>query len=128
MIKPHTASAVRPSLALALALGSLSFGAATLPALAQAYYGPPPAWTEPDHDTPRHDLAGVITYAAPYRIRLRVGFLGHTLPIDLHDGTVIWPTGTTLNPGMHVLVRGYWSDGTFIANRVRVRDANDWQQ
>ena len=63
----------------------------------------------------------MITYAAPYRITLHVGPRGRSLPIDLHNGTVILPTGTTLTPGMHVNVRGYWSNGTFIANRVRVQ-------
>jgi hypothetical protein len=101
-----------------LALGSL--GAATLPALGQPY-GPPPTWAAPYYDTSRHVLAGVIRYAAPYRITLQVGPRHHALPIDLKNGTIIQPTGTTLTPGMHVLVRGYWRAGTFIANRVRVR-------
>ena len=120
MMKPHTTSTIRFVRPLALALATLSFGAATLPALAQPY-GPPPPWAAPYYDTSRHILAGVITYAAPYRITLQVGPRGRSLPIDLHNGTVILPTGTTLTPGMHVHVRGYWSNGTFIANRVRVQ-------
>jgi hypothetical protein len=120
MMKPHRTPPLRSSLALALALGSLSFGAATLPALAQPY-GPPPPWAAPYYDTSRHVLAGVIQYAAPYRITLQVGPRRRTLPIDLKNGTIIRPTGTTLTPGMHVLVHGYWSRGAFIANRVRVQ-------
>jgi hypothetical protein len=118
-MKPHTAPTVHRVL-LALALGTLSFGAAALPASAQVY-GPPPPWAAPYYDATRHVLAGVIRYAAPYRITLQVGPGGRTLPIDLKNGTIIRPTGTTLTPGMNVLVHGYWSHGTFIANRVRVR-------
>ncbi|MFY9779008.1 MAG: hypothetical protein WAJ85_00685 [Candidatus Baltobacteraceae bacterium] len=105
---------------MALALGTLSAGAATAPALAQAY-GPPPPWAVRYYDSSRHVLVGVIRYAAPYRITLQVGPRGRTLPIDLKNGTVIRPTGTTLTPGMNVSVHGYWSNGTFIANRVHVR-------
>ncbi|MGH7727387.1 MAG: hypothetical protein ACREM2_01165 [Vulcanimicrobiaceae bacterium] len=113
---------IRRSLVLALALGGAGFGAATVPASAQVY-GPPPPWAAPYYNASRHILNGVITYSAPYRINLRVGPpgpRGHSLPIDLKNGTVILPTGTTLVPGMRVHLRGYWSRGTFIANRVRV--------
>ncbi len=41
--------------------------------------------------------------------------------IDLKNGTVILPTGATPMPNEHVAVTGYWSNGTFIANRVIIR-------
>jgi hypothetical protein len=97
-----------------------SLGTLSVPALAQPY-GPPPPWAGGYYDMGHHELRGVITYAAPYRISLQLGRSGHIVPIDLKNGTIIRPTGTTLTPGMHVFVRGYWSSGTFIANRVSVR-------
>jgi hypothetical protein len=120
MMKPHKVRSVRPAVALACALAGLSFSATALPAPAQTY-GPPPPWAARSYDANRHVLSGVIRNAAPYRITLQIGPGGRTLPIDLKNGTVILPTGTTLTPGMHVMVHGYWSGGTFIANRVRVR-------
>jgi len=99
----------------ALALATASFGAAAVPAVAQ------PDFAVPYYDASRHTLVGVITYSAPYRLTLQVGPHGRTLPVDLKNGTVILPTGTTLTPGMHVVLHGYWSNGTFIANRVHLR-------
>lgn len=116
---------LRSTLILAVALGSISFAVATLPANAQGYmtgqgYGPPPAWAAPYYDTQSHVLTGVIVGAAPYRIAVRVGERRRPLQIDLKNGTVINPVGTRLAPGQNVRIRGYWSQGTFIANRVRV--------
>jgi hypothetical protein len=119
MMKSFLANATHPTLALAIALGGLSFGAAAAPAAAQVY-GPAPTWAAPYYDATRRLLSGVITAAAPYRVTVQVGPRGRSLNIDLKNGTIIRPTGTTLTPGMHVLVHGYWSNGTFIANRVRV--------
>jgi hypothetical protein len=112
---------LRSALALAIAAGTLSFAAATLPAGAQmTTYGPAPTWAAPYYDTTSHVLTGTIVAAAPYRITVRVGERRRGLPIDLKNGTVINPVGTRLAPGQSVRIRGYWSQGTFIANRVRV--------
>ena len=46
---------------------------------------------------------------------------GDTMTIDLKEGTVIRPTGATPTAGQRVAVFGYWSNGTFIANRVILR-------
>jgi hypothetical protein len=43
---------------------------------------------------------------------------GDTTTIDLKEGTVIEPTGATPQAGQRAAVFGYWSNGTFIANRV----------
>lgn len=99
--------------AIALAIGML--GAATAPAVAQ------PDFAVPYYNATRHTLVGMITYSAPYRLTVQVGPRGRTLPVDLKNGTIIHPTGTSLAPGMHVVLHGYWSNGTFIANRVVVR-------
>jgi hypothetical protein len=113
-MKPSAIHLFRPA---AFALAAL-FGSAPLAALAQA---DAPSWAAPYYDVSSHVLRGVITNAAPYRITLQLGRNGRTLAIDLKNGTTISPTGTTLTPGMHVRIHGYWSNGTFIANRVRLR-------
>jgi|ERR1700688_2054138 len=69
-------------------------------------------------------------YAAQDYITGRVGafqpynlWLGgnNGLHVTMHDGTVINPTGTTLQPGMRVRIWGYWNDnGTFEANQIDV--------
>jgi hypothetical protein len=41
--------------------------------------------------------------------------------IDLKHGTEILPTGATPTPGERVAIVGYYSNGTFIANRVIIR-------
>ena len=46
---------------------------------------------------------------------------GDTMTVDLKEGTVIRPTGATPTAGQRVAVFGYWSNGTFIANRVILR-------
>ena len=46
---------------------------------------------------------------------------GDTTIVDLKEGTVIRPTGSTPTAGQRVAVFGYWSNGTFIANRVVLR-------
>jgi hypothetical protein len=46
---------------------------------------------------------------------------GREVAVDLHHGTIIHPTGLTLQPGMFVRVNGYWSDGQFQANRIVLR-------
>ena len=41
--------------------------------------------------------------------------------VQLHQGTIINPLGASLQPGMPVTVRGYWANGQFFANRIRLR-------
>jgi hypothetical protein len=43
--------------------------------------------------------------------------------VDLKNGTIIRPEGTSLVAGMRVAIFGYWSKGTFIANRVVLRQS-----
>jgi hypothetical protein len=40
------------------------------------------------------------------------------MTVDLKQGTTIRPTGSTPASGQRVAVFGYWSNGTFIADRV----------
>jgi hypothetical protein len=115
------------ALALLLAFSSL----AVLPAAAQEVieYGPhgvplyatwQPAWDTYKFDR-RHVILGTVATFAPYRLEVarRDGVVQQ---IDLKNGTVILPTGATPTSTQHVAVIGYYSHGTFIANRVLLRN------
>ena len=73
------------------------------------------------HGVPaRHVILGTVTKFEPYRLQV-VRRNGNIQMIDLKNGTVILPTGTTPTPGERVAIVGYYSRGTFVANRVFVR-------
>ncbi len=78
------------------------------------------AW-EPTWDTGAYDrnhmILGTVGSFAPFRLTL-TSSQGDTMTIDLKQGTVIRPNGLTPSSGQRVAVFGYWSNGTFIANRV----------
>ena len=69
---------------------------------------------------PNHVILGTVGAFAPYRLTV-VNHGGNSQMIDLKPGTAIFPTGQTPAAGEHVAVIGYWSQGTFIANRVILR-------
>ncbi len=77
------------------------------------------AWDSGGYDR-NHVLVGVVNSFAPFRLTL-IEPQGGTMTVDLKQGTVIRPTGDTPSTGQHVAVFGYWSNGTFIANRVVLR-------
>ncbi|MBV8580108.1 MAG: hypothetical protein JOZ86_05685 [Candidatus Eremiobacteraeota bacterium] len=61
-------------------------------------------------------LNGTVSSFSPYNL-----YLNNGLHVELHDGTVINPTGTNLNPGMRVRVIGNRNgDGSFNANEIDV--------
>ena len=61
-------------------------------------------------------LQGRVTNFSPYNLDINNG--PH---IKLHNGTVIHPTGTSLQPGETVMVYGHPNgDGTFEADRIDV--------
>jgi hypothetical protein len=64
-----------------------------------------------------HVMVGTVAKYAKSRLTLQNG-AGDTDVIDLKEGTVILPTGGTPTAGQRAAVFGYWSNGTFIANRV----------
>jgi hypothetical protein len=95
-----------------------------LPASAQYdQYGPPPGYTtwQPGWDQYHYDrhhvILGTVNAFAPYRLTV-TRHNGNVQTIDLKNGTVIYPTGATPTPGERVGIVGYYSNGTFIANRV----------
>ncbi len=64
----------------------------------------------------RGQLSGVVSSFSPYNL-----YLNNGVHVELHNGTVINPTGTNLSPGMRVRVIGYRnSDGSFAANEIDV--------
>ena len=78
------------------------------------------AWQAP-WDTGMYDrnhvMVGTVGKYARARLTL-ANATGDTTTIDLKEGTVIEPTGATPTAGQRAAVFGYWSNGTFIANRV----------
>ena len=99
----------------------------SLPASAQYdQYGPPPpytswqsSWDQYDYDR-HHVILGRVNDFHPYRLSI-IRRNGNEQTIDLKHGTEIYPTGATPAPGERVAVVGYYSNGTFIANRVILR-------
>jgi hypothetical protein len=77
------------------------------------------AWDTGNYDR-NHILIGTVGAFAPYRLTVLTP-AGDSMTIDLKNGTVMRPDGSTPQPGEHVAVFGYWSNGTFIANRVVLR-------
>jgi hypothetical protein len=78
------------------------------------------AW-QPTWDTGKYDrnhvLLGTVGSFAPFRLTL-TSQQGDTMVVDLKQGTIIRPTGSTPSAGQRVAVFGYWSNGTFVADRL----------
>jgi len=84
-------------------------------------YQPAPAVVAYDPDerfSGSYDMQGVVTWSVPYHMNVRIH--DEIYSVSLHDGTIIKPTGITLRPTMVVNVAGYWSGGSFVANRIVV--------
>jgi len=127
--------------ALAMAVGMSALVTSAAPAFAQTQPAPPDtvapqnseplttplpdvwnsAWDSDGYDR-LHYVIGTVASFSPYRLLVARG-AGVTTEIDLKKGTVIRPMGLTLSPGERVAVVGYWSKGTFIADRIVLRQA-----
>lgn len=108
------------SLALAASLGPAVLA---LPASAQ-YYAPAytswqAAWDRNQFDR-NHVVVGTVANFSPYRLTL-VRRNGIEQTVDLRNGTQIFPLGATPSPGERAAMVGYWSNGTFIVNRLVLR-------
>jgi hypothetical protein len=77
------------------------------------------AWDTGAYDR-NHTLLGTVGKFTPNRLTI-TSVQGDTMTVDLKEGTVIRPTGTKPTAGQRVAAFGYWSNGTFIANRVILR-------
>jgi len=111
------AFAVVSLLLIAAAAPGNAVSAQTIDANGVPLYG---AW-QPGWDTNvfdrRHVILGVVRRFQPYRLWVR-RLNGHVQKIDLKNGTVILPTGATPTRGERIAIIGYYSGGTFIANRL----------
>lgn len=74
------------------------------------------AWDSGSYDR-NHVMLGTVGSFRTGRLTL-TNTAGDTMTVDLKEGTIIRPTGATPNSGQRVAVFGYWSNGTFIADRV----------
>jgi hypothetical protein len=72
------------------------------------------------HYDRRHVILGTVANFQPFRLQV-ARRNGNVQMIDLKNGTIILPTGTTPMINERIAVVGYYSHGTFIANRVLVR-------
>jgi len=117
----HRKHLTMAGLALAILLASVSLSA---PAFAQVYNYPAYTTWQPGWDAYRYDrqhvMLGVVTDFAPYRLTVQRRN-GVTQTVDLKNGTLILPNGATPSPGERVALLGYYSNGTFIVNRVILR-------
>jgi hypothetical protein len=114
-------------MSLVLLAGSLGFAA--VPASAQddnRYQAPPRydrwqgAWDRFEYDR-AHVVLGTVAAFQPFRLRVARRD-GVVQTIDLKHGTEILPWGATPSTTQRVAVVGYYSKGTFIANRVILRN------
>lgn len=110
---------------ISLAATLLMFGGgAPAPAFAQDYGVPPyttwqPGWDQYHFDR-QHVILGVVQSFSPYRLTV-LRRNGNIQTVDLKNGTIIYPTGATPTQGERVSLVGYYSNGTFICNRVIIR-------
>ena len=67
-----------------------------------------------------HVMLGEVANFTPYRLTIQ-RHNGAQQTVDLKNGTLIYPTGATPTQGERAALVGYYSNGTFIANRVILR-------
>jgi hypothetical protein len=111
-----------------LGLFTAAVAAGSMPASAQMVFGVEggvyrhwqPAWDQGQFDR-RHVILGTVSNFQPFRLQI-ARTNGTVQMIDLKNGTTILPTGETPATNQRVAVIGYYSKGTFIANRVILRD------
>jgi hypothetical protein len=65
-------------------------------------------------------ISGTVSYFSGYNMSIDGG-----RSVSLHQGTIINPTGTTLQPGMNVVVHGYRNGNTFNADEVDLLGYNN---
>jgi hypothetical protein len=117
------------TVALVLA-ASAGLGASALaPAGAQPYPdrdggGPAYRQWQPDWDRGEFDrnhiMIGTVVKFTPFRLEL-ARENGDVQTIDLKNGTIIRPVGATPTRNERVAVEGFYSRGTFVANRIIIR-------
>jgi hypothetical protein len=91
----------------------------TAPDEVPAYTDWQAGWDNRDYDH-KHVILGTVADFKPFRLAVSRPD-GPTQTIDLKNGTTILPNGMTPMLNQRVAVVGYYSNGTFIANRVILR-------
>ena len=106
----------------ALAFGALALGTfgtlATAPARADVVSFAPSfqvAQNDPTYQRPNHMRAFVLSFD---HFNMTVGVHGQQIPVVLHQGTIIRPTGLTIQPHMLVRIDGVFAGGAFQADRI----------
>src|SRR5580704_4194841 len=107
---------------LITALIAVLFLAAPLAASAQevGQYGPPPTYSDaPPAQAPDDaNIHGrILQFDGGYNLQVR-DEQGYVDNVQLHQGTIINPTGLTLAPGMVVSILGYNAGQFFAANQI----------
>ncbi len=103
--------------AAALAGLAVSASGAAMADPGQWYYQAPAPWVAfQSPEVGRYRVRGWVDSFDRFNMTLRAG--GREVPVHLHQGTVILPTGLTLQPGMFISVDGYWNDYGFHADRI----------
>jgi hypothetical protein len=107
---------------LITALIAVLFLAAPLAASAQevGQYGPPPSYSDapPAGNPDDANIHGrILAFDGGYNLQVR-DEKGYVDNVQLHQGTIINPTGLTLAPGMIVSIMGYNAGSFFAANEV----------
>jgi hypothetical protein len=110
---------------LTLGVLTAAMGFSALPASAQmsnvpAYRQWQPGWDQGQFDH-NHVIIGTVSNFQPFRLQIARPN-GTVQTIDLKNGTRIFPRGQTPSTNQRVAVTGYYSNGTFIADRVILRD------
>lgn len=114
------------NLVLSLAFLGSTFAVAAVPASAQVmapayqgYHSWQAEWDNYQFDR-HHVILGRVASFEPFRLQVAKRD-GVVQTIDLKNGTVILPTGETPATNARVAIVGYYSHGTFIANRIILR-------
>lgn len=99
-------------------LAAAIFIAAPLAASAQVIDGPPPSYSNAQPDSGEGNIHGrILNFDGAYSLQVR-DEQGYVDNVQLHQGTIINPTGLTLAPGMVVSILGYNAGPFFAANEV----------
>jgi len=114
-LKAAAAAAVLALAPLAVPLGAAAQPAPPPPPAGPAAQAPAPSYARASRDQ-RID-GTVVNFDGKYSVTLRDrrGYLDN---VELHQGTVINPTGLTLQNGMPVTIYGYNAGRTFAANEI----------
>jgi hypothetical protein len=74
-----------------------------------------PSYAQPNRDESIHGRIASVNGTFNISVRDDRGFIDN---VELHQGTIINPTGLTLAPGMTVTIEGYGNGGAFAANEI----------